>query len=127
LGSCPTAQRSPKKATCKSPTERGNKRKAIGIDGRSARFLCAAWIHLHRDSHFLRSPSSRDAYRIVTVRDAPAHYMFLLEGDRRPSLGIVEGCNRRSIWWPNDRLSCVKLLNGTLCANRVEQLLLQKG
>src|SRR5260370_27299599 len=61
LGSCYIAQCSPKETACESPKERGTKRKALGIDGRSARFLCAVSILLHRDSPFLRGGSSSDA------------------------------------------------------------------
>jgi hypothetical protein len=71
-----------------SPKERGTKRKALGIDGRSARFLCAVSILLHRDSPFCEAVQVATHDWIVAAKDARAHYMFLLGGDRRPLLGM---------------------------------------
>jgi hypothetical protein len=97
LGSCHIAQCSPKETACEFPKECGTKRKALSIDGRSARFLCAVSILLHRHSPFCEAVQAATRDWIVAARDARAHYMFLLGGDRRPSLGIAEGCNARSI------------------------------
>jgi hypothetical protein len=71
-----------------SPKERGTKRKALGIDKRSARFLCAVSIFLHRGSPFCEPVQVATNDWIVAARDARAHYMFLLGGDRRPLLGM---------------------------------------